>query len=84
MKKRDMEIKEALENLALSKDINGLRKYVKDHEAEIYEIYCKEGSGAKPLLSAYEKICMTEPRIAIEYQDIMETSIAGDVLFSNE
>lgn len=84
MKKRDMEIKEALENLVSLKDIDGLRKYVKDHNSEIYEIYCKEGSGAKPLLSAYEKICMAEPRIALEYQDIMETSIAGDVLFSNE
>ena len=79
-----MEIKEALENLVSLKDIDGLRQYVKDHDAEIYEIYCKEGTGAKPLSSAYEKICMTEPRSAVEYQDIMETSIAGDVLFSNE
>jgi hypothetical protein len=79
-----MKIKEKLEELALSKNVDALREYVKKHNTEIYEIYCKEGSGSQSLLSAYEKICMTDTRTASAYQEIMETSIAGDVLFTGE
>ncbi len=79
-----MKIKEILEKLVLSKNIDGLKKYVKEHTSEIYAIYCEEGSGSKSLLSAYEKICMTDTKTASAYQEIMETSIAGDVLFTDE
>ena len=78
------EIKEELEKLALNKNVNGLTDYVKKYNTEIYEIYCEEGRGSQTLLSAYEKICMTDTRTASAYQNIMEASIAGDVLFADE
>lgn len=79
-----MKIKQILENFVSQKNLSGLASYVRSNNSEIYEIYCKEGSGSKSLLSAYEMICITDPSTALEYQNIMETSIAGDVLFSNE
>ena len=43
-----MKIKQILESFVLKKDLSGLAKYIREHNTEIYQVYCEALPGAHP------------------------------------
>lgn len=78
------EIEKYLETAIKKGDISSIEEYVKSHSDDILDIYYKFGSGNEYLLTPYSTVCFSNPDVALKYQELLETSIAGDVLFDNE
>ncbi len=84
MKSEAEKIKDELVSYAKSNNIEGVKEYIKSHKGEITKIYDQYGGENEYLRSAYNLICLSNPKFALEYQKYLETEIAGDVLFLNE
>jgi hypothetical protein len=78
------EIQEYLETEISKNNINAIQEYVANHNDDIWDIYCNFGSGSEYLRSSYNKICFSNPELALKYQELLEAKVAGDVLFSDE
>jgi hypothetical protein len=77
-------IQKYLETQIKKNDISSIEQYVRSHNDDILEIYYKFGSGNEYLRTPYNAVCFSHPDIALKYQELLETTIAGDVLFSDE
>ena len=77
-------IQKDLETKILNKDIDEIKQYISAHNDDIMDIYLTCGSGSKYLRSPYNKVCFNYPDLALQYQELLETTIVGDVLFSDE
>jgi hypothetical protein len=85
MSKHDYDkLKSTLIQYAKNKDITGVKDYMSKHIDLIIDVYCDYGSGNDYLREAYDITCFSQPRFASNYQEYLETNVAGDVLFSNE
>lgn len=78
------EIEKYLETAIKKGDISSIGEYVKSHSDDILDIYYRFGSGNEYLLTPYSTVCFSNPDVALKYQELLETSIAGDVLFDDE
>lgn len=77
-------IQKYLETQIKKNDISSIEQYVRSNNDDILEIYYKFGSGNEYLRTPYNEVCFSHPDIALKYQELLETTIAGDVLFSDE
>ncbi len=77
-------IQKYLEKHIRNNDIASIEEYVRSHREDIMEIYYKFGSGNEYLRNPYNAVCFSNPDTALKYQEFLETTIAGDVLFSDE
>ena len=82
--KRYKEIQKYLEIQIKKDDIASIEQYVRSHSEDIMDIYYKFGSGNEYLRTPYNAVCFSNPDTALKYQEFLETTIAGDVLFSDE
>jgi len=78
------EIQKYLETKIKKNDISSIENYVLSHTDKILDIYYKFGSGNEYLRAPYNTVCFNNPDAALKYQELLETTIAGDVLFSDE
>ena len=77
-------VQQYLETQIKKQDISSIEQYVRSHNDDILEIYYKFGSGNEYLRTPYNAVCFSHPDTALKYQELLETTIAGDVLFSDE
>lgn len=77
-------IQKYLETQIKKNDISSIEQYIRSHNDDILEIYYKFGSGNEYLRTPYNAVCFSCPDTALKYQELLETTIAGDVLFSDE
>ena len=78
------EIQKYLETAIKKGDISSIEEYVKSHSDDILDIYYEFGSGNEYLSTPYSALCFSNPDVALKYQELLETSIAGNVLFDDE
>ncbi len=78
------EIQKYLETQIKLNDISSIEEYVQSNIEKIVEIYYKFGSGNEYLRTPYNAVCFSNPHTALKYQELLETTVAGDVLFSDE
>ena len=78
------EIEKYLEAAIRKGDISSIEEYVKSHSDDILDIYYEFGSGNEYLLTPYSAVCFSNPDVALKYQELLETTIAGDILFADE
>jgi hypothetical protein len=81
MKNVEQDTLRELEKILQNLDIKSAEKYILKHKSDILQIYYNYGSGSEYLLQPYNQICLDHPKEAAKYQELLETNIAGDVLF---
>ena len=77
-------IEKYLEAAIKKGDISSIEEYVKSHSDDILDIYYEFGSGNEYLLTPYSAVCFSNPDVALKYQELLETTIAGDILFADK